>query len=335
MVRRAVLLGGIVLLLLLLAVFVNSCRTSQHKNALKSYNRELSGIADESARTGGQFFQLLQQGSGDAENLQTQISSYRVQAEQQYKQARGLSMPDDMKGAQESALIALESRRDALDRIAQRVSAALGDQGDAADAAVTDMAGQMEVFLSSDVLWHTRVVPFVQAAFKQSEIGGQDIKDSRFLPSLDWLRPATVAGVLGQQLTNPSADSGQTARPGLHGTGLTSVTYGSTTLQPDAPNTLTYTPGTPFKVTFANQGDNDEFNGKVTVRIEPQSGKAIASSATVDKIAAKQSATVDVPLKSTPPLGTSLTIRVQVATVPGEKKKENNTATYPSLFQRG
>jgi hypothetical protein len=100
-------------------------------------------------------------------------------------------------------------------------------------------------------------------------------------------------------------------------------------------NRITYQPGMVFFVGFTNQGDNDEFNIKVTLRIESESASPITLSATVPSIAKGAKATAQLKLNRTPPIGTSTQIRVTVAAVPGEKKTDNNKATYPALFSRG
>src|SRR5688500_19245424 len=104
-----------------------------------------------------------------------------------------------MRGAHQSLLIALEWRRDGLDFIAQRIRTALGDEGEAADEAIQQITGQMEVFLASDVDYETRVRPFIKAALDDAEIGGQEIAPSVFLPSHDWLQRDVVASQLGQR----------------------------------------------------------------------------------------------------------------------------------------
>src|SRR3712207_6064833 len=106
-----------------------------------------------------------------------------------------------MRGAHQSLLTTLEWRRDGLDYIAQRIRTALGDEGDAADEAIQQIAGQMQVFLASDVAYETRVRPAIKASLDEEEIGGQDIPPSQFLPSIDWLQADTVASQLGQQLS--------------------------------------------------------------------------------------------------------------------------------------
>jgi hypothetical protein len=335
-IRRAVALVGIVVVLLLLFFVVNACQDSRRENALKDYNRQLSAIASESSRqVGTPFFQLLTEGAGDSpQDLQTAISGFRVQAEQQYEQAAGLDVPDEMQGAQQSALTALEWRRDGLDKIAQEIRTALSDQSEAADSAINSIAGQMAVFLASDVEWDTRVIPFIKTALDDNEIGGQEIRRSPFLPDISWLQPQTIATVLDQQLTS-GGGGGQPTGPGLHGTGIDSTSYGDTTLQPGTSNQLTYEPGAEFNVQFTNQGENDEFDIKVTLRIQPESGQPITLSDTIPKLAPQESATATLALDKQPPLDTAVTVRVSVAKVPGEKKLDNNSSEYPVLFSRG
>jgi hypothetical protein len=334
LVRRLIAAGLGILVLVLLLFVVKSCRNSQQENALKDYNAEVSQIAADSAQLGGQFFSLLAQGSGQPQDLQSQISSLRVQAEQQRQLAEDLSVPGDMAGAQQNLLITLEMRRDGLQYIANRIRSALGDSGDVADKAITEIAGQMEVFLASDVVYETRVIPFIRFVLDQKEIGGQRIVSSHFLPSLSWLSPQTVATQLDQQLTSGGGGTGEPTGPGLHGNGLVSTAYGDTTLQPGTTNRLTYQPGQEFVVTFANQGENDEFGVKVTVRIKAGTEQVTLTS-TVQKIAAGEQAEVRLPLEKTPPIGSAASITVTVAKVPGETKTDNNTATYPALFTRG
>ena len=276
------------MVLLLLVFVVKGCRSSAKENALKDYNREVSTIAGESsAQTGEEFFKLLSDGGSDSPaDLQSAIASYKTQAEQQFTQAENLDVPDEMRGAHQSLLIALEWRRDGLDAIAQKIRTALGDEGEAADEAIQQIAGQMQVFLSSDVDYETRVRPAIKAALDDAEVGGQDIAPSAFLPNIDWLQPEVVASQLGQTLSAGSGrDKNEPTGPGLHGTELESVTYGDTTLQPDSSNQLTYAADSTFSVKFVNGGENDEFDVKVTVKIQGGSGDPVSISDTIDQVA--------------------------------------------------
>ena len=339
-IRRAALGLGLVLIVVLLGLVVSSCRSNQAKQSLKDYNGKVNGIASESQQTGGEFFKLFAQDQPSASDLQTQINTLRVQAERTLQQAQGLSVPGDMVPAQQSLLIALELRRNALQTIGEQIRTALGDSGDQADKAIGEMAGQMSAFSASDVLYRARVVPFIQDALKSKEIGGQVVSTSKFLPTVDWLSTQYIAQKLDQQLTSGNGNAsdggkGQPTGPGLHGTGLNATSVGNQTLQPGVSNQITYQPGMVFFVAFTNQGDNDEFNVKVTLRIESENSSPITLTANVASIAKGAKATAELKLNRTPPLNTSAQIRVTVAAVPGEKKTDNNKATYPALFKRG
>ena len=337
LVRRAIAIGGGLLILLLLVFAVDSCRDSSRKNALKDYNRELGSLVAESdTQVGAPFFELLAQGGGESpQDLQTQISGYRVQAETLLDQAEGLDVPDDMAAAQRSALIALELRRDGLDFIAQRVSSALGDEGDAADEAVEQIAGQMQAFLASDVLFESRVTPLVKKTLDDAEVGGQRVLATRgFLPDIDWLRPATVAERLGTQLSEggQNRDPDDPPAPGLHGTGLVSVAIGETTLQPGTANRIAVGDEPPtVTVTFANQGENDEFDVRVVARLDG-AGEPQRIARTIDTVAQGAEAEANLQFESAPTTGEALTLSVEVRPVPGEEKTDNNEQTYPVLF---
>ena len=243
-----------------------------------------------------------------------------------------------MKGAQQSALIALEWRSDGLEKIATEIRTALGDEGEAADAAIKQIAGQMEVFMASDVAWKTRVAPFIKNALDD---GGVDRPADPPLPSscptLDWVQPETIATVLDQQLSERRPAAAAASRPARACTAPASTRRptATSTLQPGTTNRLTYEPNQPFVVKFTNQGENDEFDIKVTVRISAEGGNPITLSKTVPKLAPQESATVELPLDRTPPIGSAVTIRTTVAKVPGEEKTDNNKSEYPALFERG
>lgn len=336
--RRAIVVVGALLLLVLLALLVRGCLDTRADNAVTDYNREIGAIVRESdTQVGAPFFQLLSEGGGESpQDLATGISGYRVTAQQQLEQARGLEVPDDLNEAHRSALMAFELRRDGLDSIAQKVRPALGDQGDAADEAITGISSQMAAFLASDVLWQTRVTPLIRATFDERELGGQDVAATRnFLQGTDWLQEETVADRLGQSL---AAGGGEAAddepTPGLHGTGIQSVTAGALTLTPGAANRIPLS-AEALVVAFTNQGESDELDVDVVVEIQPETGNAIRVRRTVDTVAQGQTAEVSIPLETKPPAGQAVTITATVRPVAGEEKTDNNELEYQAAFVEG
>jgi hypothetical protein len=339
LVRRVIAVVFGVAFFLLLGVAVHSCSKSRHQSQLREYNTKVTAISTESQQNGKAFLDLFDQKPAPSPaDLQLAISGYRSQADQQLKQAQALNVPGDMSAAQQSLLIALQLRSDGLSSIAQHIRTALGDEGEAADAAIKTIASQMRYFDSSDVLFESRVNPFIKQALDKGGVTGQTIPTLPFLSgNLNWLAPNYIANKLNKEITSGSGSSGsgsQPLAPGLHGTGLNSTTYGSTTLgSGQVVNHLTYVAGQTFVVTFTNQGENDEFNIKVTLQIQG-SGSPITLRGVAKSVAKGAKASVPLKLDRTPPIGSAAPIRVTVAAVRGEKKTDNNTALYPALFSR-
>jgi len=345
LVRR--MIAGILGLLILLLLFfgVRACNNSRHKDALREYYNRVTQIGNESQQTGASFFkQMDRAGSTSATELYQSILGYKGSAEQSLKQAQALNVPGDMSAAQQAFLISLELRRDGLQAISDNVKNALGDEGENADQALKNIAGQMRAFDASDVLYNARTQPFMQSALRDSDVTVSKIPPSQFLREISWVAPAYVAQKLGKRLSTGadtgdggSTDKNQTTGPGLHGTGLNATVYGGVTLSPTASNRLTYVKGQAFQVSFTNQGDNDEFNVKVSLKIALASGTGspITINKTLPQIAKGEKATVELPLNREPPLGAVVNVSVNVAGVPGEKITGNNKATYPTLFVQG
>jgi hypothetical protein len=333
LIRQAILFGAFLVIAILLIFVVRSCQQTAKENALKDYNREVASIVRESdTQVGRPFFELMRDpGSESAADLETTINGYRGQAEQQYEQAQRLDVPDEMVAAQRSFLITMEQRRDGLASIATRVRTALSDDADAAERAIGQIAGAMQLFLSSDVVYETRTYQFIRTELADAEVGGQTIQRTQFLPGIEWLQQDTVAGALGQPLTGGGGGGGGgEPAPGLHGSGLDSVSVGGVTLEPDAPNRIPATERE-FVVTFTNQGENDEVDVQVVLRIEG-AGEPIRVVRSVDSVPQGTQAEATLALTEAPPLDQPVTIRVEVRPVPGEEMTDNNVAEYEAAF---
>ena len=207
---------------------------------------------------------------------------------------RRSSVPDDMNGAQQSLLIALELRRDGLELRSPSGSAPRSaTRATRPTRRSTQIAGQMQV-----VPRLRRALRDARAAVDQArrcddaEIGGQKIAHvAASCPGSSGCEPTWSRTQLGQQLSAGAGRQQHRARPrpGLHGTGLDSVDRTATRrCSPTRPNRLTYARRTPtFAVKFTNQGENDEFDVKVTLKIEGGAASRSRSTQTVDHGRAK------------------------------------------------
>lgn len=327
--RQAVAAGVLLLLAIVLVLGVRGCVNSNQVNALKDYNRAVTSVITSSDRDVGRaFFQLLTNGSQQGRDLQVQVNQLRLAADEDARRARGFSVPGEMNAAQDKLLLTLDLRAGGLRRIAELLPTALG-RGQAADQAIQRIAGQMQAFLASDVVYKVRVAPLIKEALDAKGITGQRIADSQFMTDVSWLSPTTVADRLGAS----TGTQNQPVAPGLHGHGLTSVAVGTNVLQPSpVVNRVPATANVTFTVKFQNQGDNDERNVRVTVTVQGV-GKTITARKTVSQTKARSPAQVDIPLGQTPPVGTA-TVDVVIAAVRGEQKTDNNRQRYTVIFTR-
>jgi hypothetical protein len=331
--RRLVLFAGLAVIAILIILLVRSCSSNQHKNALKDYNRDVAAIvADSDDKVSRQLFDVLNRG-GQSQDVQVAVQQVRLLAEDDAARAKKLSPPGDTEAqaAQHDFELVMNLRAAGVRKIAEQLTQAMSNQGGNV-AAIDKIAGQMQSFLASDVVYSQRVAPLIQEALDNNGIHGQTIAQSKFLPSIGWLDP----GQVGDRI-NPNAGVSQGAKPGqpkpgTHGHGLVSVKAGGAVLQPGgAVNRVTTTTPLPVDVTFANQGQNDETNVKVVARITG-GPKTLTARRTLNQTTAGSQATVTLQFTQVPPKGTSTTLTVTVEPVPGEKKTDNNTQRYIVLF---
>jgi len=326
-VRRAIGLGGALVLLVLLVLGVNGCVNSQKLDALKSYSHSVGQIAQDSDQSVARpLFSDLSGANGKSPlDVSVQINQLKLRAQAEAKQARGLDVPGDLAGAQRNLLLSLDLRGEALQHVADQVTSALG--GQSAGDAVARIAGEMEALLASDVIYSQRVVPLVAQALDDNGVHGQGPGSSRFLLDLGWLTPSYVSGQLsGQGASAASAP----AAPGSHGHSVAGVSVGSNQLASTGINHASGGASPTLSVMVANQGSNNETGVKVDVSVTG-AGKTTKTVKTVDRTQAGASATVDIPLSGVP-TGVTSRLTVFIEPVPGEKNIANNKATYSVVF---
>jgi hypothetical protein len=339
LVRRLVAAGAVVLVIVLLVVLVKGCVDNRREAALKDYNRSARALVEDSrSEVSRSFFGALSGASGrDQQQVQETISQLTSVAEEELAQAQRLDPPDAMKQAQSDLVLMLSLRRDGVAQVADLIQTALGGTA-GASTAVDQIAGQMQAFNASDVIYSQRVAPLILKGLKDDGIaasydgtaGEQVLPYANFLPDISWMSPDYVGGQLGA--STASGRSGGTPAPGLHGHSLDSVSVNGVDLNSSGSNRIPVSPPPTFVVTFTNGGENDETNVKVTVEITG-SGTPIRAQAIVPATTAGNQATANVQLRQSPSTSGASTIRVTVEPVPGEDNADNNTASYTALFE--
>ena len=326
-VRRLVAVGLGIVLLVLIVLLVNACRKSQKEQSLKDYNRQVGQLAQESETQVSKplFAGLTGAGSKPALDVEVQVDQLRIKAQSIANHAKELSVPGEMVGAQRDLLLALDFRVEGITKISALLPTALGAQR---KEATEKIAGDMEVFLASDVTYSQRVVPLIQQTLAATSIHAPSPPASRFLPNIGWLDPATAL----TRITGQSATGSQTGiAPGTHGDAIVGASVGATTLEPEpALNHITGGGNPTFTVTIEDTGENNETNVKVDVTVTA-GGKQYKASHAINQIQAGQKANVEIPVSGIP-VGVAAKIELRVEPVPGETEGENNKKTYLAIL---
>lgn len=330
MVRRS-LAGAAGLVVLLALVFgIKACSDARGKQAIRNYTRDVGALVQESDQQGSALLKLLANSdNASTVNIENALNTSRSQASQLVDRVRGLSVPGDMQGAQRYLVESFEFRRSGVSKIADQLPNAISNSG-ARRQGAQQIATDMQDFLTSDVIYASRVQPSIARVLRTRGLAAEaTAPKSRFLPTIDWLQPATVASRIGK--LGGTGGSGGPVSPGLHGTGLGGVTLGGQALSAGTPVSVSAAGNPSFQVQVVNQGQNTETNVKVTV-VVGSGADATTLTKTLDTIAAGETKPVSLPLTGKPPTGQNLPVSVTIASVPGEKQTDNNKGSFSVIF---
>jgi hypothetical protein len=327
MMRRRLAAGIGVVILIVIVIAIGAAVKSSKASALQEYNREVDKIGHVSQEHISKSFFSALEGATSKEQLdiENKVDELRTQAEGLSSRASALGVPGSMVEAQRNLLLALDLRSEALAKIARLVRTAAGDQ---AGNSNTQIAGDMEIFLASDVLWSQRIAPLIDEALKAGGEGAAKAQVSRFLPDLGWLDAETVLA----RISGKGSSAEEAVGAGTHGDQLLGVTVGETTLEEEpAVNSISGGANPTFTVSVQDSGENTETNVKVEVTVS-NGGKKVTASHSIDTIEAGQTVNVDIPVTGVP-LGVASKVFVKIDPVSGEENTENNEASYNAVFE--
>jgi len=270
LLRRAAAAGIVLVVLIALVLGIKALLNHQAVQGLKDYNSKVAALVGpgqgEQTAVRDPFFAAIVNAFNSANPSQVAITIQGEVHQEQlyYQQAQGWSVPAQMVGAQRQFVQTLGLRYEALQGIAGEMTSALGStSGSTSDqgTAITQIAGNMQLLLASDVIYAERVAPLISQALNQAGITGQTVATSAFLPDITWLNPQTVAqrilGFVPTSLGGGTLPAGQSNGHELLGvsvqgsSGATPLQTGTTTI-----NHLPYTSaGVTFVLNVKNSGN--------------------------------------------------------------------------------
>jgi hypothetical protein len=321
MLRRALALGGALILIILVVLGIKGCLDARANRELSDYARNVTAIVDETAQTSKAFFGKLEDpGSLTVTDFVNEVNADRSAMAGYASRVDGLGTPGDMSAAQRNLELVYELRSSAMDAIAEKMSTALGDAG--AERAMDGIAKQMRVLMAADTLYEQVVRPEIDGVLADNGISGSDVPKSEFLADDKWLDEAEVSAALGS--VNGATGA---ATPGIHGLGLVGVTVNGSELVEGTTTTVAAEEAVEVLVQVQNQGESTE-NG-ISVSVSVDGGNTLEGE--IDTLAAGETGTAEILLTPTP--SGEVTLEVKADPVAGETTTTNNEASYSVLIE--
>lgn len=320
MLRRALALGGGLLLLILLVLGVKGCLDARANSQLSDYSRKVTEILEGTEQTSKRFFAKLEDpGNASVTDFVNEVNADRSAMDTYRSRIEDLDAPGDMSRPQRNLELVYQLRAGAMDQIAEKMPTALGDRG--AEQAMAGIAKQMQNLLAGDIVFEQVVRPEVDGVLADNGISGDDLPESSVLPDEKWLEESTVSDALGAI----SGNSGSTAS-GVHGLGLGTVSVNGSELVEGGATSVAGEEGVEVEVTVQNQGESTENGISVLVTVEGNTTEG-----EIEELAAGEEGTATIPL--TPAPSGEVTLEVEVEPVDGEQVTENNEATFTLLVE--
>jgi hypothetical protein len=320
MLRRALALGGGLVLLILIVLGIKGCLDARANRELSDYARNVTQIVEETQQTSKSFFAKLEDpGNASVTDFVDQVNASASAMDAYAARVDELSAPGDMSTAQGNLELSYELRANAMDEIAAKMSTALADAG--AEKATEGIAKQMQKLLASDVVYEQVVRPEVDNVLASNGISDSDLPESTVLPDEKWLEASTISDALA------AISGGSTSSvSGVHGSELSGVIVNGTELVEGAPSTIAGEEGVEVEVQVLNVGESTESGVTVAVTYEGNTVKG-----EINELPVGETGTALIPL--TPPPSGEVTLEVVVEAVDGEQVTENNEGVFSLVVE--
>jgi len=313
---------------LLLVLWVNSCRESQRKSTYKHYVSKVKDLATESQGLGKSLNSLLTTRGTKESQVEQELRGLAQQQEQLSARARQIDPPGRLRSEHEALVEAFDLRVSGLNGMAMAFSNTATSTN--ATSAGLDLAGQMKRLVASDVVWDDLWKEPTKTELERQNVTGAPVPDSVFIRNPDIATSGSMKAVW--ERIHGASTGGEQCTP--RGTKIVSVTalpahqaLSATASQ----NTITTTTDLAFAVTVENSGCAQEVRVPVSLVIT-QAPAPLKGKQTINLINPGDQQTVVFKNLGSPTLSKT-TLTVDVEPVPKETNTSNNTVHYPVVFR--
>jgi CARDB protein len=327
LLRLAGLVALAILVVVLLAVWVQGCAGQDDQTAYGDYLAGAGEVGNDSAKIGSDLATLLTTPGLAQTELETKLGGFVQRQQLDVERARDLDPPGPLTPAHAHAIEALELRVAGLQGMLDTFRATK-DSDDQA-AAGQQLASWGERLEASDVVWKDLFQGAAQATMASEGVEGLTAPASVFVENSDLYTARSMSSIW--QRVHGASTGGTPS--GLHGSSLayTKVQPANVQLSTSTETKITVSTDVSFEVGVTNSGENQEVGVKVNLTI-PAQPTAIKKTGTIDVIDPGETKTVTFADFPDFPFQENTTVQVSVAPVPGETNTGNNTAEYPVVF---
>jgi hypothetical protein len=332
--RLLAVIAIVIAVLVFFGLLIQSCASTTKHDEYSHYMARVGVVARSSAADGAELANDLTTPGLKIADLQTKLSGIAEQERQNVNAAERLGPPGPLRPENQQLIEALQLRVLGTQGLAQALGSVGGSKQSGAAAV---LAGQAERLLASDVVWEDLFLAPAKDELARRGVSGVVVPESHFVANAEMATQRSMQLLL-QRLQGATTGGKPT---GLHGTNLASVkaTPNGPTLSTSTDlNQITASPNLGFDVTVHDGGNFQEAGIKVTLTIQrvPPSGQAIVRTQTLRVIDPGQDAVVHFAKVDVGALiAEKAKLTVDIAPVPGEADKTNNSGSFPVIFSLG
>jgi len=334
LLRLLALVTIAVAVLLAFGLLIKSCASSSKHDAYAHFMDQVDTISAQSNQNGTELAKQLTTPGLSVTQIASKLRSLASQEQQNVKAASGLDPPGRLRQENLAVIQALQLRVSGLTDLADTFQKTASSTNTAKDSAL--LAVQAQQLIASDVVWLNFFYEPTKADLVSEGISGVDVPISHYQQaSSPELYSAKSFALVLERIRGASTGGTPT---GLHGTELISVKAqpAGQVLSTSQLNNVKSGTSLAFDVTVQNSGDFQEGQIPVTLTIDRSTaqGGPIVKTKTIQVIDPGNtiSLTFDNLGPGPIPFASQTTLTVDVAPVPGEANKANNSASYPVYF---
>lgn len=326
-VRVLVAAVVVVLIVLLAGLFIRNWLHNREVSAYSTYVEQVSSILKRSDDMGRDLSRLLMDpGQATRKDVTTRLDQYIATSTKLSDEAKALTVPDDLKEAQQTFVFTMQLRERGLTNLKPALLQAL--EVEDTEVSSETIARAMLFLVVSDVIYDEFFVTRATSVLKERQISGVNVGSTKFVSDSSLSSQAKIKEILTLLRGNESVQT-------VHGVALKEVRAmpSDTVIERDGLYNLQSTDQLKFVITVENQGNVLEKDVPVEVSLTaPNAAQPQIVAVKIPEIKAKEVKKVTITGVNPTAYGEKALLKVLVGPVKEEKNTANNKLEAHIIF---